>query len=205
LTALGAWLRARWPLAVAGLLALALVVQAARLFWAVVVPLGPVGAGDASSASVLPPPARAALFASVDPFFRNAAIGAASGTVTALNLKLFGVNMNEASGGGSAIIAGPDGVQRSIGVGEEVMPGVTLAGVEFDHVLLDRGGAREQLFLDQSGEVPATGIGGAVGANGVVGAPQTMPVPPPPAAPPPAPAASVPAPTPPSPTAAPAG
>src|SRR3546814_6848586 len=31
---------------------------------------------------------------------------------------------------------------------------VRLAGVAFDHVTLDRGGARESLFLDQSGEAP---------------------------------------------------
>ena len=31
------------------------------------------------------------------------------------------------------------------------MPGVTLKSVAFDHVVLDRGGAAEDLFLDQSG------------------------------------------------------
>jgi general secretion pathway protein C len=162
------WLRARGPVLLLGLLALAVLVQAMRLFWALVVPLGPVGAATASGASILPPPARSALFASVDPFFRDVGAGAAAGgTVTSLDLKLFGIRMNEASGGGSAIIAAADGVQRSIGVGEEVAPGVTLAGVGFDHVLLDHGGVREQLFLDQSGSVPP---GGAprVGEAGIV-------------------------------------
>ena len=39
-------------------------------------------------------------------------------------------------------------------MGEEIAPGVKLVGVAFDHVLLDRGGARESLFLDQSGAAP---------------------------------------------------
>jgi general secretion pathway protein C len=38
-----------------------------------------------------------------------------------------------------------------VGVGEEIMPGVRLAAVEFESVTLDRGGAREQLYIDQSG------------------------------------------------------
>jgi len=67
--------------------------------------------------------------------------------------------MNEASGGGSAIIAGSDGVQRSYAVGEEVSPGVKLVQVLFDHVVLERGGTRESLFLDQS--VPAETVGDA--------------------------------------------
>ena len=69
-----------------------------------------------------------------------------------MGLTLFGININEATGGGSAIIAGEDGVQTSYAVGDEIAPGVKLVGVAFDHVLLDRGGARESLFLDQSGE-----------------------------------------------------
>lgn len=187
LAAMATRLRVRWPLLLGGLLAFGLLIQGARLFWTLVEPLGPVGEGAAAGAAILPPAARTTLFASVDPFFRDAAGGTPSAaTVTSLNLTLFGTRMNEASGGGSAIIAGPDGVQKSIGVGEEVAPGVKLAGVAFDHVLLDRGGTREQLFLDQSGPVNPVSPDAArtVGAAGVVGAP------PPPVA---APAPSVPA------------
>ena len=56
-----------------------------------------------------------------------------------------------------AIIALPDGTQTSVAVGEEVMPGVRLNAVRFDGVTILRGGAREQLFLDQS--TPATSVG----------------------------------------------
>ncbi len=76
-------------------------------------------------------------------------------TVTSLNLKLFGIRQDQASGQGSAIIAGSDGQQRSIAVGEEIEPGVTLKAVGFDSVTISRGGADEQLFMDQS-QAPAT-------------------------------------------------
>ncbi|KAK0350491.1 hypothetical protein LTR94_028819, partial [Friedmanniomyces endolithicus] len=60
-----------------------------------------------------------------------------------------------AMGRGSAILAGPDGVQRSVSVGEEIQPGVTLKAVAFDHITIDRGGATEDLYLDQSDAPPA--------------------------------------------------
>ena len=62
--------------------------------------------------------------------------------VTSLNLKLYGVREDRATGRGSAIIALPDGRQLSFAVGEEIMPGVTLTAVGFDNVTISRGGAR---------------------------------------------------------------
>lgn len=155
---LPAWLRVRrspraiGPLLLVGLLGLLLAVQAVRLVWTLVTPLSPLGAWQPQTAVIASPAERRALFASFDPFFRTGGQGPASATVTALGLTLFGVNINEATGGGSAIIAGEDGIQSSYAVGDEIAPGVKLAGVAFDHVLLDRGGARESLFLDQSGD-----------------------------------------------------
>lgn len=158
---LPAWLRvgrrsprAIWPMLVVGLLALLLAVQVVRLLWTLVTPLSPLGAWQPQTAVIASPAERRALFASFDPFFRTGAQGPASATVTALGLTLFGININEATGGGSAIIAAEDGVQNSYAVGDEIAPGVKLVGVAFDHVLLDRGGARESLFLDQSGAAP---------------------------------------------------
>lgn len=145
------WLRA--------LLVLALIIQVARLVWTIVTPIAPLGDWQARTANVMSPAARAALFSSFDGFDRAAAGGEASAAVTSLDLTLYGLRMNEASGGGSAIIAGSDGVQRSYAVGEEVSPGVKLVQVLFDHVVLERGGLRESLFLDQS--VPAETVGDA--------------------------------------------
>lgn len=165
--ALPAWLRAGrrsprqiGPVLLAAALGALLVWQLVRLFWVLVTPLSPLGAWQPQAAAIASPAERRALFTGLDPFFRTAPQGPASATVTALGLTLFGVNINEATGGGSAIIAGEDGVQTSYGVGEDIAPGVKLVGVAFDHVLLDRGGARESLFLDQSGN--ADGAGPAV-------------------------------------------
>ena len=139
-----------WTLLELALLAL-IALQCARLIWTALTPVGPLGdwraagAGRAGSTGVL---------GSFDPFFR---LSGAAGpvTVTSLNLKLFGIRQDQASGRGSAIIAGSDGQQRSIAVGEEIEPGVTLKSVDFDSVTISRGGADEQLFMDQS-QTPAT-------------------------------------------------
>ena len=127
-------------------LIVALAVQVARLFWVIAVPLGAMG--DWRGKGVLPP-ADIALLSRFDAFGR---LGASNGPVAAssLPIKLFGVRLNSATGQGSAIIAGPDGVQNSFSVGDAVMPGVTLKAVAFDSVTVDRGGALEQVFLDQS-------------------------------------------------------
>ncbi len=139
-----------------GLLALLLAVQVARLLWAVVTPVGPLGNWRPAQVNFVPPAARMALFLGFDPFFRNDAT-ATTANVTSLSLTLFGIRANESSGSGSAIIAGEDGVQNSYGIGEEVAPGVILDSVAFDHVILSRGGVKESLYLDQS--VPAETVG----------------------------------------------
>jgi general secretion pathway protein C len=135
------------------LLGVLLAIQVARLFWVIVMPVGPIAGWRAPSVNLVPQSARIALFSGFDPFYRNDTATATTQNVTALSLVLFGVRANESSGGGSAIIAGDDGIQNSFGVGEEVAPGVTLDSVAFDHVILSRGGVKESLYLDQS--VPA--------------------------------------------------
>ncbi|SKB29925.1 type II secretion system protein N [Sphingopyxis flava] len=183
--ALPAWLRPRsqsardlTPRLILGLIGALLIWQCVRLLWALLVPLSPLGAWQPATALIAPPAERRALFSAFDPFFRSAAQGPASATVTSLGLRLYGINLNEATGGGSAIIAGEDGVQASYAVGDEIAPGVRLAGVAFDHVTLDRGGARESLFLDQSGDpaaaqpslpAPTSGIGVPAASRGPSG------------------------------------
>jgi general secretion pathway protein C len=122
-------------------------VQAARLVWILVTPVGPVGDWRPAGAAVVP--AGGAAMADFDPFFRLSA-GGGPAVVTSLNLKLHGVREDRATGRGSAIIALPDGSQRSFGVGEEIIPGVRLTQVGFESVTIDRGGLPEQIFLDQS-------------------------------------------------------
>lgn len=135
-----------WTLLELALLAL-IALQCARLIWTAVTPVGPLG--DWRSAAPDGPAVSTGVLADFDPFFRLSGAGGPV-TVTSLNLKLFGIRQDQASGQGSAIVAGSDGQQRSIAVGEEIEPGVTLKAVGFDSVTISRGGADEQLFMDQS-------------------------------------------------------
>ena len=139
-----------------------LAVQCARLVWTLATPVSPLGEWRPAGV-VLPGPA-SSILAGFDPFFRLGAPARQATAVTSLQLTLFGIRLDEATGRGSAILAGPDGVQNSVGVGEEIQPGVRLKAVAFDHVTLDRGGATEDLFLDQSG--PAAAPGAAAGPAG---------------------------------------
>ncbi|MBB5715455.1 general secretion pathway protein C [Sphingomonas aerophila] len=139
--------------------------QGARLVWAVVTPVSPVG--EWRPLDIALPGGAADVLGSFDPFFRLSAGQASAAAVTSLQLTLFGTRLDEAMGRGSAIVAGPDGVQKSIEVGEEVALGVRLKSVAFDHVTLDRGGTTEDLFLDQSSSVtPVQPDGGAVATAG---------------------------------------
>lgn len=134
-------------------------IQVARLCWALVTPVGLFGDWRAREPVVVSADARAALFAGFDPFFRTG-VAVTPGEpsvqqVTSLPLKLYGIRVNEASGTGSAIIANEGGLQASYAVGDEIAPGVKLKSVQFDHVVIERGGATETLFIDQSGGAPA--------------------------------------------------
>lgn len=147
--------------AIRAVLVAAIIVQLARLIWVILTPGGPVG--DWQRAPVASREEAVALLRGFDPFFRlDGGAPASSTVVTNLQLSLFGIRLDDASGRGSAIIATPDGVQKSYAVGDEIMPGVKLKQVMFDHVTIDRGGADEDLFIDQSGAVtpvvPATAV-----------------------------------------------
>lgn len=133
-----------------GLLAL----QCAGLIWAVLTPVGSFGPWEGRQAQFLSVAERQALFSGFDPFYRSGPQQPGGGVVTSLALTVYGIRLNEGSGQGSAIVAGPDGVQNSFAVGEEIMPGVVLKAVAFDHITIDRGGAEEQVFLDQSQPAP---------------------------------------------------
>jgi general secretion pathway protein C len=127
----------------------ALLAAAAVLAWrAVAIALAPLPVAPAFA-----PPALAdrALLSRVDPFF-PAASGTGEGLpVTALPFSLHGVRADSATGRGSAIIATGDGQQRVYAVGDTLADGVTLAAIASDHVVLDRAGTREALWLDSGG------------------------------------------------------
>lgn len=135
-----------------GLVLLVLIVQAARLLWVLLVPVGQYGDWRAREPMVISADARQALFAGFDPFFRvsGSAVDGATHQVTSLPLQLYGIRLNEGSGQGAAIIANGNGEQQNYAVGDEIAPGVTLKAVHFDHVVISRSGVNENLFIDQS-------------------------------------------------------
>ena len=141
-----------------------LALQCARLAWALVTPVSPIGEWKIPAVLGGTLPASLAL-GDFDPFFRLQAAGPATVVVTSLAIKLFGIRVDRASGRDSAILSTPDGVQSSYAVGDEIMPGVRLAGVREDGVTLSRNGQREQIFLDQS--VPAANATPGAAAAGV--------------------------------------
>jgi len=160
-----AWLRRlprTNPYSLAEILLLAvLAVQCARLVWLVVTPTTPLGDWRPAAPGFAGSPS--AMLRDFDPFFRLSGGDDRPGVVTSLQLTLFGTRVDEAMGGGSAIIAGPDNVQKSVAVGQEIMPGVKLKAVAFDHVTIDRGGASEELYLPQDSASASAALPAAAG------------------------------------------
>ena len=158
------------------LLLAGLAVQCARLLWVIVTPVAPLGAWMPAAPTIPADPA--GVLAGFDPFYRVTG-GQSPAAAASLQLTLFGTRMDAAGGRGSAIVAGPDGIQKSVSVGEEVTPGITLKAVAFDHVTLDRGGATQELFLDpasSAGAGPAASAASVTGPAAPAAAGVTLPV-----------------------------
>lgn len=106
-------------------------------------------------------------------FARDVGIG--DGSAQALDA--YGLYGTRSVGGrASAIIAGADGVQRPVMVGEAVDGGLRLEAVADDHVILVSGGGRRRLDFRTGPAAPAAFGGGAsptrlVGASGGEGGP----------------------------------
>ncbi|MBB3764904.1 type II secretion system protein N [Sphingomicrobium lutaoense] len=142
----------------------------ARLLWVLVTPVGPLGDWRPAPPRIAAPATRTAILSTVDPFSGQPA-SVDTNQVTSLDLELFGVTVNQGAGTGSAIIGFPDGTQQSIAVGEEILPGASLAEVGFNYIVIDRGGIRERLYLDESqpadiAQPEMTPTAGPVGTEG---------------------------------------
>jgi general secretion pathway protein C len=138
-------------------LVVAIAAEAAHLTWAAVTPLSPLGA--AATVAVRPPaPVDLSILARFDPFFRRADAdpvqAAAGGEGASGGPTLFGVR---SGGRGSAILAVGSGPQQIYDVGDEVAPGLLLAEVGADFVILSRGGAKQKLGfpVPEGGAAPA--------------------------------------------------
>ena len=103
---------------------------------------GPVRAGIETAGPAL------GLFAARDGASQSAT--AAPAPETRLDITLRGLRSGAGGAAGSAVIETPQRGQRSIAVGDEIAPGVTLAEVHDDHVIIDRSGARESVFITQA-------------------------------------------------------
>lgn len=145
------------------LLVAVLAVQVARLMWAAVAPVGPLGDWRVAGVVAISPAAQAAVIAAVNPFDRMATGGAVASLPS--DLKLFGVRASAGAIPGGAIIGLPDGQQISVSVGEPVMPGVVLVAVGFDYAEVDRQGTRQRLFMDQDKPAETLGSGSAPAAT----------------------------------------
>ncbi len=121
-------------------LAILVTVQSVRLGVILLRPDPPTAGGLRLAAQ----PVDTTILARFDPFNRPDAVQGPAGA-GASGLKLFGVRTGPAGG---AIIAGPDGVQKSYALGQEVQPGLTLTGVADDHVVLNRAGVGSRLYFE---------------------------------------------------------
>jgi len=131
----------------------ALAAQGARLLWTIATPISPLGDWRPPALVVAGNPAD--ILAGFDPFFRLEAAKAPAGGPS-IAITLFGIRVEQGTLPGSAIVAGPDGVQQSVAVGEEIQPGVVLKGVAFDHITIARGGADEDIFMTGASSTPAS-------------------------------------------------
>lgn len=125
-----------------------LAVQAGRLVWIAVEP-APAAASASNPRPTTPPDF--SIFQRFDAFFRTGGQSSYAEATAAgsSQMRLFGVRAG-GPGGGSAIIGLADGRQLSVGVGEEVEPGLVLQSVGADHVTLSRGGSVSRLIFSET-------------------------------------------------------
>ena len=137
----------KWLAAGCVVLALALTAQLGQLGWIL---LGPTASAETVTGSMRAPfqPADPTVFQRFDAFFRTggqSSLAEASAAGSG-QMRLYGLR-SDGAGGGSAIIGLADGRQVSVGVGEEVEPGLVLRSVGADHVTLARGGSVSRLVF----------------------------------------------------------
>lgn len=130
-----------------------LAVQAGRLAWIFVAPQPETAVAARAEAA----PVDASVFQRFDAFFRTgdkSSLAEAAGADSD-SLRLFGVRAGGPDGG-SAIIGLPDGRQVSVGVGETIADGLTLASVGEDFVTVSRGGSVSRLVFTETPAGAAT-------------------------------------------------
>lgn len=124
---------------------LVILVQVVILIWRLLVPVVDVTAPA-------PPRPDLSVLSRFDAFFRTGEASSLAEVTAAGSeqFRLFGVRAG-GPGGGSAIIGLPDGRQVSVGVGEEIEPGLILSEVGPDYAVVSRNGSPSRVTF---GEVP---------------------------------------------------
>lgn len=169
------WLK-RGPALANLLLALAIGLACARLFW-LAWPVERAGVGEIAASADAPDPAPAVdvdAIAATDLFGVPAASTAATDAVieapeTRLNLTLTGIVASVDAGGESrALIANASGEQRPYAIGDPVVDDVSLHAIYSNRVILDRSGRFETLTLERikaEASVQRTAAGATVGGD----------------------------------------
>lgn len=139
--------QAPWRRLVEAALGLILLIQVGRLVWLFLAPAPAVQMAEAAPAQ----PVDMGVLTRFDAFFRTGAASSLAGAsgAEASQLRLFGVRAG-GEGGGSAIIGLANGRQLSVGVGEEVEPGLVLREVGPDFVTLGRGQSLSRLTFTET-------------------------------------------------------
>ncbi|HEY1224662.1 MAG TPA: type II secretion system protein N [Brevundimonas sp.] len=135
----------RARLFVEGLLVCLIAVQVVVLVWRLADPKTEVTAPGTPRADL-------SVLSRFDAFFRTGEASSLAEVTAAGSeqFRLFGVRAGGPRGG-SAIIGLPDGRQVSVGVGEQIEPGLTLTEVGPDHAVVSRNGSPSRITF---GEVP---------------------------------------------------
>jgi general secretion pathway protein C len=131
------------------LLVAALALQVIRLGWLMAVPPAPLGTLPVPQSDRSP---ETSSRLAIDAFHPDASETATPSAGTS-GLRLHALRAGP--GRGSAIIAGADGRQRAFAAGDAVAPGVTLASIASDHVLLAASGTRQRLGFEPAHAAPA--------------------------------------------------
>lgn len=134
------------PAVLEGVLVVLLAIQAARLLWAVITPVDPLGPLPGWT-----PAAEVPALAGHDPF-RTGDDGADPATPGLQDWRLFG--LRSGSDGGAAILANGSGPQRAYRPGDMLAPGLVLERIEAGHALFRDGGASIRLELPAQHGLP---------------------------------------------------
>lgn len=130
----------RWLTLLEAALWLALAIQLARLLWALLAPVS-----GTVPAMIHALPAELPALAEHDPFFGRTPTGTNPASSGVEGWHLFGLRQDD--DGGSAILARDQGNQAVYRPGDELAPGLALASVAADHVLVRDGSVTRRVDL----------------------------------------------------------